>query len=317
MRLVSLCKRRVKIFLAVLCCMSATAGGGYYVYRRHLAAVEARRAELRMEQRQNAWLRLKQEIAACAADKEIFTGIVIRDLTVGWEMNCNKEKRMPAASLTKIPLMLCCYQAGKEQKIRLDDVITLKNSHKTGGSGTLKNMPAGTKITIERLIELMITKSDNTAANILIELLGTEYINAFFRSFGLEETKLARRMMDFTSRKKGIENYTTAGEMAGLLEGIYRGGFLGRETAQRCLWLLKHQEYNDRLPARLPAGTVVAHKTGLERRVCHDAGILFTAKGDFLICVLTRAPKSGKSSKKAKEVIADIAFWVYRYAESL
>lgn len=306
-------KKRTRLFITIFSLLTA-AGSGYYTYQRHLLAVAARKAEQRrLEQRQDAWRRLKQEIAVCAVDKEIFTGIVIRDLAVGWEMNYNKEKRMPAASLTKIPLMLSCYHAAKEQKIRLEDVITLKNSHKTGGSGTLKNMPAGTRITIERLIELMITMSDNTAANILIKLLGTEYINASFRSFGLEETKLARRMMDFALRKKGIENYTTAGEMAGLLEGIYRGGFLDRETAQRCLWLLKHQEYNDRLPARLPADVEVAHKTGLERRVCHDVGILFTAKGDFLICVLTRAP----SSKKAKEFIADIAFWVYRYAESL
>lgn len=304
-------KIRAKTLLAILCCVGV-GGIGYYTCQRCFAAVEARKAEQRkLEQRQSAWLKLERAIKSQAINKKVSAGIVVRDLTMGWETGLSRRKKIPAASLSKIPLMLSCYKAAGEKKIRLEDTIILKRCHKTGGSGVLKNMPAGTKITIERLIELMMTHSDNTAANILMERLGARYINVSFRGFGLVETKLTRKMMDFTLRKKGIENYTTAGEMAELLDGIYRGKFFGREISQRCLWLLKNQKYNDRIPARLPESVVVAHKTGLERRVCHDVGILFTPKGDFIICVLTQGVKN---SKEAKRFIADVAFLVYRYA---
>ncbi|MFH1245286.1 MAG: serine hydrolase [Candidatus Omnitrophota bacterium] len=315
MKSASFGKIRAKTFLAVLCCALGVGGTGYYTCQKHLAVVEARKAEQRkLEQRRNAWLKLEREIKAQAVSNKVSAGIVVRDLTTGWETGVSRGRRIPAASLSKIPLMLACYKAVEEGKMRLEDIVVLKGRQKTGGSGILKNASAGTKITIERLIELMMTHSDNTAANILMERLGAGYINVSFRGFGLAETKLRRKMMDFTLRRKGIENYTTAGEMAELLDGIYHGRFLDRGISQRCLCLLKNQKYNDRLPARLPTSVVVAHKTGLERKVCHDVGILFTSKGDFIVCVLTQG---AQSSKEAKRFIANVAFLVYRYAESL
>ena len=74
---------------------------------------------------------------------------------------------------------------------------------------------------------------------------------------------------------------------------------------------MARQKVNDRIPKKLPAGVTVAHKTGLENGLCHDAGIVYTDKGDFLICVLTK--HKNKSAREAKALIADISFAAYNY----
>jgi len=213
----------------------------------------------------------------------------------------------------KVPIMLACFYADAKKKINLQDALVLKSAQKVSGSGILKDMPEGTKLTIEELVDLMITQSDNTACNMLIDLLGFDYINDFFRALGLKDTNLSRRMMEFNVRKKGIENYTTAQDMAFCLEIIYHNKFLSRKISQKALSLLKKQEVRDRIPARLPDTIAVAHKTGLERKICHDAGIMFTPGGDFLICVLT---KNAKRTRVAKKFIAQVALDVFEYAKN-
>jgi beta-lactamase class A len=156
----------------------------------------------------------------------------------------------------------------------------------------------------------MITDSDNTAANMLIDLLGFDYLGLTFRELGLEQTNLSRKMMDFRSRAKGVENFTTPREMADILEMIYHRTCVGPQVSEKCLAVLKEQKVNDRIPRYLPRKLSVAHKTGLEHKVCHDAGIVFTEKGDVLICVLT---EGNTGAYIAKRMIARIASRVYKF----
>ena len=161
----------------------------------------------------------------------------------------------------------------------------------------------------------MIAKSDNTATNMLIDILGFDYLNKCFKDFGLEHTNINRKMMDMKSRSRGIENYTTASDMALIINKIYDGVLINREISKKCLDLLKMQSVKDRIPKLLPKDLNVAHKTGLERRVCHDAGIVFTKKGDFLICALIK--HNYKSSRRAKRLISKLALLVYNYFEKI
>ena len=157
----------------------------------------------------------------------------------------------------------------------------------------------------------MISESDNTATNMLIDRLGFACLNDNFKKIGLKDTNISRRMMDFRSRKAGKENFTTASDLAHILEKIYKKKLINKAYSQMCLDFLKKQKIKDRIPVKLPAGTLVAHKTGLEKGICHDAGIVFTPRGDFLICVLTR--HKNKTAKSAKELIAQLAFLTYSY----
>jgi beta-lactamase class A len=217
----------------------------------------------------------------------------------------------PAASLVKLPVMMAVYETVNQGKMRLDETVVLKGADKTGGSGILKGVPSGRTFTVGQLVELMVAASDNTATNILIKKLDMGQLNAWFKAFGLRRTNLARLMMDFRRRSRGYENYTCADDMSYALERLYRQDFLPGEFSRRCLDILKKQKVKDRLPRYLPKDTVVAHKTGLERNVCHDAGIIYTPHGDYLVCVMTKnAPNHGT----AKEFIAKIASRVYGYA---
>jgi beta-lactamase class A len=241
-------------------------------------------------------------------------GVVIRDLRTRRTIALDQDTRYPSASLVKVPIMAASFYAADEGKISFSEKIRLEKYQKVGGSGTLKSIPAGQEFTIRELIELMIIESDNTATNMLIEKLGTDFLNKTFIMLGLRHTNISRGMMEFRKRKAGIENYTTAKDIASLFEKIYRGGIIDRHTSEECLDMLKRQKMRDRIPARLPSDVAVAHKTGLERGVCHDTGIVFSPKGDFLICVLTK--HRNKTSALAKKFISNIAFLVYQYYQN-
>ena len=199
--------------------------------------------------------------------------------------------------------MLACFYAAQDGKINLKDMTYIKS-------------PAnGSAFTVEELFRPMITKSDNNAANALIDLLGFDASNIYFKEMGLKNTNIARKMLDFEKRKEGEENYTTAQDMAYLLEELYRKNILNKDVSEKCLTLLTQQEINDRIPRKLPKGTLVAHKTGLEKYVCHDAGIVYTNKGDFLICILTK--HDAKFSKSAKKFISDLTLLTYNYYQNV
>jgi beta-lactamase class A len=213
--------------------------------------------------------------------------------------------------MVKIPIMLSYFYAAHEGALSLQDTVEISNSEKAPGSGTLKFEIPGKTFTIEDLIRRMVTESDNTATNMLINHLGFDALSGYFKKLGLKNTNLSRKMMDFKERGRGVENYTTADEIAYLLEQLYRGKFLSVEVSRQCVEILAHQKMKDRIPKKLPADVIVAHKTGLENFLCHDAGIVYTDKGNFLICVLTK--HKNKTAQEAKAVIAEISLLTYNY----
>ncbi len=267
--------------------------------------------ELKTKRQKSAWSSLETSIRGLALNFSGECGLIIGDLRMGRKIKINEEKLFPSASIVKIPIMAACFLAYSEAKINLEDKILLKNRFKVLGSGKLKESPEGTPVKIRDLIEMMIDESDNTATNMLIDLLGEDYLNTAFKRMRLNNTNISRRMMDFKSRRNGIENFINASDLSLLLEKIYQGKLLNKNVSQECLNILKKQKMRDRIPARLPPLILIAHKTGLERNICHDAGIVFTDKGDFLICALTR--HKNKTSKIAKDFIADIALKAYNY----
>jgi beta-lactamase class A len=159
----------------------------------------------------------------------------------------------------------------------------------------------------------MIYDSDNTATNILTNMVGIDYLNNSFTTFGLKNTELSRKIADYKSRDAGLENYTTVEDMALILEKIYRRVLVNKDISEKCIKLLKLQRISDRLSKYLPVETLVAHKTGLERGICHDVGLVFTSEGDFIIAVLTKHANS--NSAPSKEFIAKVALHAYNYFE--
>jgi beta-lactamase class A len=302
-------KKTLKIILigAFLIC------GTYLTCRYYTYLQRVNKQQVILEQRRVAWQALRQDILNEIRRFKGEVGIVIKDLRFNREISYNKEKLFASASLVKIPIMAACFIASEEGKIKLDRQVVLRDRDKFTGSGILKDVRSGTTFTAEELIGLMVYDSDNTATNMLTSMVGIEYLNSVFNSLGLKNTSLSRRIADFSLRDRGVENYTTAEDIALLLEKIYRRSLVNRNISDRCLRVLKLQRVNDRIPKYLPVAITVAHKTGLERNVCHDAGIIFAGKGDFLVCVLTK--HANPNATASKNFIARVALHTYVYSE--
>ncbi len=238
--------------------------------------------------RQERWEASSRQILQRISSFQGETGLVVKDLQTGWTFLHNDEVRFPAASLIKIPIMVACFKAVEDGQLDLQEKYVLRRQDRVGGSGLLRQMRNGQAFSYDELIDYMVTHSDNIATNVIIRRLGFDYIRKVFAELGLEDTVLNRLMMDFRAREEGLENYTSAREITGLLEMIYRGRCLSAGISGKCLDVLKRQKINDRLPRFLPREATVAHKTGQEREVCHDAGIVFSPHGDYIITVLVR-----------------------------
>jgi beta-lactamase class A len=272
-----------------------------------------------LRQKVKQWENLGTKIDAVIKKFDGKAGVVIVDLENGWKIERNEDIKFPAASLIKLPIGMVVYKAIAEGKIKEHDVIEIKKSDIVLGSGVIRKRGFPQSYRIDQLLALMLTVSDNTACNKIIKLLGFDYINDEMEKFGLKDTTLKRLMMDFKARKRGIENYTTARDMARVWEVLYFGEVLGEKTSNQLIELLKNQKVRDRIPKLLTDRVAVANKTGLERNVCHDSGISFTLNheglgctpgGDILVVVLTSDFKTFNSAKK---FISQIAFLSYNY----
>jgi len=306
---------RIKQLVISTALLLFAALGTYFGQKYYVRFQSAKQERGIREARIAAWHSLQQSLKNEINQFKGEAGITIVDLGAGWEFSHNKAALFPSASLAKIPLMAACFLAAEQGKVKLERTIALKSSDKLTGSGVLKDMPAGTAFSVQRLIGLMMYDSDNTATNIITNLLGIDYVNSACSAFGLRDTRLSRRIADYRLRDQGIENYTTAQDMALLLTKIYRKELGSRNISDQCIAILKLTRMNDRIPKYLPPEITVAHKTGLERGVCHDAGIVFTRTGDFIIVVLTKHAHA--NSNLSKEFIAKVSSDTYTYFERL
>ncbi|MCB4791638.1 MAG: class A beta-lactamase-related serine hydrolase [Elusimicrobia bacterium] len=236
--------------------------------------------------------------------------ILVKDLLTNETVKINSDKLYPSASLVKIPIMAAVFEAQREGKLNLSDKLVLKGSQKVYSRKGLYRKRAGKKFTIRELVERMIITSDNTATNVLVDALGFGYINQKFTEFGLKDTDLRRGIMELKWRKLGIENYTTAEDMTYLLEQIYHSKIVDEESCKEMLDILKRQKINDRIPYLLPTTLDIAHKTGTLDDTISDVGIIFTPKGDFIVCVLTQ---NIRSLRMAKKLIRNVAADAYSY----
>jgi beta-lactamase class A len=256
------------------------------------------------------WGQLEEAVTQLRAGFRGAVSVYVEDLQTGRSIAVDPDRPIPAASLIKLPLAVAVLEQELAGKIALDTELTLKATDKADGSGVLKRYRAGTRLTVANLLELMLQRSDNTATNILTDLLGLEEINGSCRRQGLGATCMPRYIMDLEARDRKIENVTSAADMARILKGLYARKILDGPSCERLLDILKGQQVRDRLPRYLPSGVVLAHKTGLMNKQCHDAGILFGRNHDYVVVVLTA---DFPSFWYAKDAIGKVGRMVYRY----
>jgi beta-lactamase class A len=160
----------------------------------------------------------------------------------------------------------------------------------------------------------MITRSSNLATNTLIALVGASAANATAHALGAKDIQVLRGVEDGKAFGAGMNNMTTARDLATLMTAIESGKAASRSSTDSMRAILLRQEFNDEIPAGLPPGTRVAHKTGQITGHLHDAAIVYPeGRKPYVLVVLTRGIED---EKVARSLIADISRLVYTHVMS-
>lgn len=252
---------------------------------------------------------MKEDINSIIKNTKGVIAVAAKNLHTGEEIKFNENLILPSASLIKLVVMADLFCRAKEGILRLDEQIVLTDSVKVGGDGILKELIEGHNFTVLELIKLMIIISDNTAANMLINIVGIDSINKTAKKLGLQYTNLQRLMMDFKAQEEGRDNLTCAEDMMRFFELMYFGKVADKESSILMIEIMKKQQIKGKIDLYLPCDTVIAHKTGDLYNLEHDAGIIFLPHCTYIICVLT----TGLETKNAREAIGKISKIVYDY----
>ncbi|MFB6229982.1 MAG: serine hydrolase [Salinibacter sp.] len=210
----------------------------------------------------------------------------------------NEHQMFHAASTMKTPVMIELYRQAQQGKFNLDDSIRVENEFRSIVDGSRYSLTPeddsyeklydhlGERRSIRTLMREMITASSNLATNILIEKVGAENVTQTMRRYGADSIQVRRGVEDMKAYRRGLNNETSAHDLLVIFERIARGTAVSETASQEMIQILKQQEYNDMIPARLPDSVEVAHKTGWITGLHHDSGIVFVPGGPTYVLIL-------------------------------
>lgn len=210
-------------------------------------------------------------------------GFYYKNLVTGNTVAYQEDKILYAASVIKLPLMIEAFRQFEAGELDPSRPVTVQKAHKVPSCGILTYLHDGVTVTVLDLVTLSIIVSDNTATNLLIDLLGIDSVNRALEAFGISHTRLRRKMFDMESASRGIQNTITAGEIGKLLEKLYWGEAVSPGASRQMIQILKNQQLNGKMPFLFTEAVDIAHKTGEDDGITHDVGIIY-AKEPLILC---------------------------------
>jgi beta-lactamase class A len=263
--------------------------------------------------------RVRQMIAKSGAE----VAVAYRMVDGSRELLIDPDKPFHAASTMKVPVMIELFRQASAGQLSLDEQLPIRNEFHSIVDGSVYQLDpgddsdavvyaaVGKTLSLRQLCEQMITVSSNFAANLLIERLGVENIRRTVTRLGADGMQVLRGVEDNKAFDRGMNNTTTARGLLVLMEKIATGHAVNPSADAEMAAILKRQHFNDGIPAGLPAGTVVGHKTGSITKIHHDAGIVYGPK-PYVLVVLVRGIQDQKVSAA---LIASISREVWTAAE--
>jgi beta-lactamase class A len=266
---------------------------------------------------------LQSDIEKELSGKKGTFAVAFKDLKTGHEIKINDKETYHAASTMKTPVMIEVYKQAAEGKFSLRDSLELKNEFKSIVDGSSFSLDSaddseyelykhiGERRTINALLYQMIIVSSNFATNLIIQKVGAQNVTQSMRELGAQDIQVLRGVEDDKAFEKGLINTTTAHDLVLIFEKIARGQAVGAEASQAMINILLDQKFNEIIPALLPPGVKVAHKTGSITHVHHDSGIVILPNGRRYVLVLLS--KDWEDEKLAIQTMADISLLIYKY----
>jgi beta-lactamase class A len=271
-------------------------------------------------------MRLKNEITDILnAQKGVFA-VAYQDLESAQTILINEHELFHAASTMKTPVMFEVYKQVHAGKLALTDSVTLKNEFKSIVDGSLYSLSdaddseqslyqqLGKKRTVAELVYDMIIVSSNLATNLVIELVDAKNVTASMREIGANKIQVLRGVEDGKAYDKGMNNVTSAYDLMLLFEKIARGELVSQDASLSMEKILLDQKFNEIIPADLPPGVKVAHKTGNITGVRHDSGIVMLPNGKKYVLVLLS--KNLVDEPAAMKAMAAVSRKIYDHAIS-
>mgnify|MGYP002632844728 CR=1 FL=1 len=254
-------------------------------------------------------------------------GIAYLNLETGEILAYNAQELFHAASTMKTPVMFQLFKMRDEGTIDLSNNIHISNHFSSIVDGSFYSLPIesekdeilfsfiGKDLPYYDVIEKMITYSSNLATNVLMEHTGADSIGKTMRAINANGVLVMRGVEDLKAYQIGLNNVTSAYGMMKVMEAVYSSTLVADSSRLEMIEILKRQHYNSMIPAGLPDGVIVAHKTGSITRIAHDAALVFPADtAPYVLVILTRG---WDNQEAAQAVGAKISSKIYDYHRGL
>jgi beta-lactamase class A len=250
-----------------------------------------------------------------------FVAVAFKNLKNGETSSIHDKTTMHAASTMKVAVMIEVYRQSEQGKFCMSDSIRTRNLFHSIVDGSEFSLPVNADeqdptfahldqpLSYRELVYNMITWSSNLATNILIDRVGAANVQKTVKRLGAKHMRVRRGVEDSLAYNRGRNNETTARDLLVLLEAIATHRAASAPCCADMLTILGDQHYRDKIPAGLPAGVKVAHKTGSITAINHDAALISLPDGRrYILVVLT---KGILEQKRSNEIIAHISRMVY------
>lgn len=247
--------------------------------------------------------------------------VFYQDLESGDSLLIDPDLRMHAASTMKVPVMIQLYLDRDAGRLSLEDSLEVTTTFTSIVDGSPYSMTSGSdsdsvlytqigqRVSYSDLIELMITVSSNPATNILIQEADAQRVTATMRELGADSIQVLRGVEDGPAFRAGLSNTTTARDLGVIMAALGRGEVGSPGTSREMVEVLSRQHWRTKIPAQLPPGTRVAHKTGRITGISHDSGIVFPGDASpFVLVILTRGFEDGEEADAVAARISRVIF---------
>jgi len=260
------------------------------------------------------WEKLGTEIYDVDHHFDGVMGVAIEDLDGGEHFFLHEDEVFAQASSIKITVLANLYLQAQQGKLKLTDLYTVQSSDLVPDSDIMNGLTPGvTRVTLRDLATMMVAVSDNSATNVLIDRVSMQNVNAMLDSLGLTHTRLRRKMMDLQAAKEGRENISTPSEMMQLLDAIFHGKVLNKESTADFFKVLSTNK-SSFIPRDLPADLKIANKPGELEAVRNDSGIVFVEGRPYVICVMTSFLLN---EREGEEAISKVSLATWRVFDRL
>lgn len=265
---------------------------------------------------------LRRKLEGALAGYPGVAGVSVRELRTGEALSIRGGEPFPSASLIKVSVLVALLEEVERGRMRLDEPLALIARDRVGGSGVLKHMDSGLRLTIRDAAWLMTVVSDNTATNLLLDKLGVTTVWEKMDSLGLPRTRVHRKVFyphassprPDSSARYGL-GVTTPDETTRLFQLLHQGGAVSPALDSLALAMLRANQDATKLVRWLPEDLRIAHKSGDVDRTRNDCGILYTPAAPIALCVMTRENRDTRYAvdNPAHLLIARIGRLVYQH----